>query len=163
MTLKIAELPFHERPIRELLGFDDERIEVDHDYAGYGWSRVDQIWLNETRLTDVLVVAVHSADDADDVAGDIDLEFELGDGAPARSVSVLATAFLAVWLPKLPPDVASIVLVVCNPHRTRLGSVPAASCPLHYPLGDATSWLDEHDLGTRIRIAAETWCTLGVP
>ncbi|MGE0871993.1 MAG: hypothetical protein AB7P03_25770 [Kofleriaceae bacterium] len=161
MTLTIGDLPFHERPVRELLGFDDQRDEVDHDYAGYGWARIDEIWLNDTRVTDALVVAVHSADDAEDVAGDIDLELELDDGR--ASVSVLATVFLARWLPRLPRDVRAIVLVVCNPHRSRLGPVACATLPIHYPLGDATAWLDEDDLGTRIRIAAETWCTLEPP
>ncbi|MGE0546599.1 MAG: hypothetical protein AB7O24_24075 [Kofleriaceae bacterium] len=163
MPLAIADLPFHERPVLELLGFDDDREHVDHDYAGYGWARVDQIWLNDTLVTDALVVAVHSADDAEQFDGDIDLEFEVAEGAAIRSFSVRATTFLTIWLAKLPRDVGAIVLIVCNPHREQLGRVSSATCPLHYPLGDATAWLDEHDLGARIRIAAETWCTLGVP
>jgi hypothetical protein len=43
--MKIAELPFHERPVLELLGFAEGRDELDRDWAGYGWARVPRIWL----------------------------------------------------------------------------------------------------------------------
>jgi len=161
-SLTIAELPFHERPALELLHFDEDRDEVDHDYAGYGWARVDHVWLRGDDVVrpvdDVLVLGLHSPDDGQAFAEDIEVEFEL---APGRSVIVMATQFLEAWLPKLPRDRKAIVLAICNPHRAVLRS-PTSTIPILYPLGDVTSWLElpteDHD--ARIHLEAETWCTL---
>ncbi|MEO8707351.1 MAG: hypothetical protein ABI867_45405, partial [Kofleriaceae bacterium] len=43
--MKIADLPFAERPVLELLNLHVDRPEPDHDYAGYGWAQVDRIWI----------------------------------------------------------------------------------------------------------------------
>ncbi len=163
MTRTIAELPFHQRPVLELLALDRDRDEPDRDYAGYGWARVEQIWLAaeyapERLVTDALVLALHSADDGEVLAEDVELEFELG----ARSVTVLASQFLERWLPEL-PRASAIVLALCNPHRARLHPPALVAAPLHYALGEVASWLDPDDRGGRIRLAAPTWCTLEAP
>jgi len=159
--VKITELPFHERPVLELLNLDGDRSTPDHDYAGYGWSKVGRIWCQGASdgawVNDALVLALHTADDAEAIPGDIELEFELPGQPP---VSVLASAFLERWLPRLPPC-SAIVLALCNPHHATLAFPSAATVPVHYAMGDVTSWLDdEHG---RIDLVAESWSTLHVP
>lgn len=164
--MTILELPFVERDARELLNLHGERAEPDHDYAGYGWARVGELWLaggsdrGEPSLVpvrDALVLALHTADDAEPIAEDIDLYFELPDRRP---VAVLASLFLAKWLPRLPQERA-IVLALCNPHRARLRRPAEATVPLYYANGDVHSWLDRDDEGERIRLAADgSWVRL---
>ena len=159
--MKIAELPFHERPVLELLNLLGERSAPDTDYAGYGWTRVSRVWCagadSGSYVDDALVLALHTADDAEPIDGDVELEFELP-GQPA--VSVLLSSFLARWLPQL-PQASAIVLALCNPHRAIVPFPPAAKVPVHYASGDVTSWLD--DGGERIELVADTWSTLRVP
>ena len=146
--MTILELPFRERSVRDLLHLDVERAAPDPDYAGYGWARVGELWLDEQRVEDALVLAVHSADDSEPIADDVELEFELPDAPP---VSVLASTFLAKWLPVLPRTNA-LVLALCNPHRATLARPSDAT--FYYANGDVESWLD-HDRGDRIRLASE--------
>lgn len=159
--MKIAELPFHERPVLELLNLQGDRSAPDHDYAGYGWARVGQIWcIGATAsyaVDDALVLALHTADDAEAIPGDIELEFELPAHAP---VSVLASAFLERWLPSL-PSASAVVLALCNPHRAALSRPTAATVPVWYALGDVASWLDRD--ADRIELVAESWSKLRVP
>ncbi len=155
--MKIADLPFHERPVRELLHLEVDRDLPSHDYAGFGWARMERVWLavgeQPGRLVeDALVLALHSADDGEVFADDVELELEL----PDRPVSVLASAFLARWLPVL-PEASAIVLALCNPHRARLLRPTEARTPLHYGLGDVESWREGED---RIILTAESWCTI---
>jgi hypothetical protein len=157
MIKSIAELPFHERPLIELLNLDDERDAPSRDYAGFGWARASRVYLDDGKpraVDNALIVAVHAADDAEALSDDIDLAFELPDG----NVRVLLSKFLSVWLPKLPPA-ETIVLVACNPHRAKLRST-ASAATIHYGLGDVASWLDPQDRAAHIRLTAETWCTL---
>ena len=159
--MKIAELPFHERPVIELLHLEAPGA-VDTQYAGYGWTRVDRIWLAPDDrpaqpVDDALVLALHSADDGEPMADDIELEFELPGGG---SVLVLASMFLAKWLPLLPQEPQAVVLAMCNPHRARLAA-PVPGRTLYYGQGDVDSWLDDDDRGTRIRLAAPVWCMVG--
>lgn len=157
MARSIAELPFRERPAHEVLALD--RDAPDPEYAGYGWSRVDRLYLATDgwparRVDDALVVAVHAADDGAAYPDDVDLDFELADGTVAR---VLASKFLATWLPMM-PRASAIVLVMCNPHRATLAS--AADVPLYYGIGDVVAWLDEvdrEDRRDRIRLVADAW------
>lgn len=152
--MKIADLPFHERPVRELLHFDDDRAWVDREYAGYGWARVPEIWVGAERVTDALVLALHSADDGEALPDDIELEFELPGGG---SVLVLASQFLDVWLPRLPAAPA-IVLAMCNPHGARLRVPASARAPIYVATdGDVTSWEE----GTRVELSADgSWARL---
>lgn len=149
--MKIRDLPFRERPVLELLNLEADRDEPDPDYAGYGWARVPSISLDELELADALVLALHSADDGEPMADDIELEFELpGSG----SVLVLLSQFLAEWLPRL-PRASAVVLAMCNPHRATLEV--DAGVPVYYAHGDVESWLDESDgpYPDRLRLAAE--------
>lgn len=155
--MTILELPFFERDARELLNLDGERAEPQYDYAGYGWARVPEIWLDGERVRDVLLLALHTADDAKAIADDIELEFELPDGPP---VSALASLFLDKWLPRL-PAASAVVLALCNPHHATLRRPAAAQGPVYYATGDVESWLDELDEGYRIRLAAAgSWVRL---
>ncbi len=151
--MRIAELPFLERPVLELLHLEDaSRTVPDGDYAGFGHARIDRVALVGTdgvTAEDALLVAVHSADDGEARADDVELEFVLGD----RSVTVLLSAFLERWLPRLAGDARAIVLVMCNPHRAVIRA--DAGVPVYYALGDVESWLDGDD----VRLVADTWRT----
>jgi hypothetical protein len=157
----IAELPFVERPLRELLHLEVDRPQPSRDHAGFGWARAGAIWLEAgdtaRRVDDALVVALHTADDAEPFADDLELELEL----PDRPVSVLASAFLERWLPRLPQG-AAIVLAICNPHRAVLRRPAAAAVPIHLPLGEVASWREATpgESQDRILLAAEDWCIL---
>jgi hypothetical protein len=162
VALTIAELPFVERPLRELLHLEVDRAEPSRDYAGFGWARAGAIWLEAgggtaRRVDDALVVALHTADDAEPIADDLELELEL----PDRPVSVLASAFLERWLPRL-PQCGAVVLAICNPHRAMLRRPAAAVAPIHLPLGEVASWRDATpgESQDRILLAAEDWCIL---
>ncbi len=156
-ALTIADLPFRERPAHELLHLVDDRDLPTRDYAGYGWAQVDELWLavgddDGERVTDALVLALHSADDGELFADDIELEFELPDRA---AVTVLASDFLARWLPRLPPARA-IVLALCNPHGATLRRPAGIVVPIHYARGDVASWRE----GDMVLLTAESWCKL---
>lgn len=155
--MKIADLPFRERPVLELLNLEGDRDEPDPDYAGYGWARVPSVFLDDVEVRDALVLALHSADDGEPLPDDIELEFELSGGG---AVTVLLSQFLADWLPKL-PRAPVIVLAMCNPHRADLDV--EAGVPLYYAAGDVESWLDESEgpYPDRLRLAAEdSWARL---
>ena len=146
--VRIADIPFRERPAHELLALD--RDEPDPDYAGYGWAKVDRVWLDSPhgfrrRLDDVLVIAIHAADDGAARPDDVELDFEIDGGVVATAD---ATAFVAQWRPRL-PAAQHTVLVMCNPHRAQL-AIPG----VHYGVGDVRAWLDP---GDRIRLAADAW------
>ena len=164
----IAELPFHERPVVELLALDRGG---DPDYAGFGWAKVDRIWLSAARrparrLDDVLVVAVHASDDGPALDDDVELTFELpgepgepSAGGEPPKVRVRASMFLERWLPRL-PRARAIVLAMCNPHGASLRPLAAAAeVPVHYGLGDVHAWQDL-DRDGRILLRADGWRTL---
>jgi hypothetical protein len=154
----LADLPFARRPPLELLGLTHDRDEIDTGYAGFGWTLVDRLWLDDgaglTAVDDALVLALHAADDGAALGDDVELEFELGD---ARAIAPLS-AFLARWLPRL-PTAATVVLALCNPHHARLPAPPAAGGrPLWYGRGPVDSWLDHHADHDRLRlVAAAGW------
>jgi hypothetical protein len=170
--LKIAELPFHERSVEDLLNLVEYREQPDPDYAGFGWTRAPRLVLVEEakrspsnsvdtepialidqgrEIKDALLIAVHTADDAPAIANDLQLEFDIKGGP----VAVMASKFLATWLPKL-PSTNSIVLCVCNPHHAQLARIDVGRT-LWLPMGDVQSWRDQ-DNGD-ILLTAETWST----
>lgn len=156
MISSIGELPFRERPALELLHLDDERELPDPDYAGYGWCRVPAIELAAPAgvrvVEDALLLAVHTPDDAEPTADELELEFELDDGT---SVTVMLSAFLARWLPRLRGAERAIVLCTCNPHGAVIARPAAAGdAALWYADGDVESWCD--DAG-RLRLTARAW------
>lgn len=154
LRLAISELPFAEKKLVELLHLDEDRDEPSRDYAGFGWSRTAQLWLEcadgEPHLVEhALVLALHTADDADALTGDIDLEFELPDGP----VMVRASKFLEVWLPML-PRMPSTVLALCNPHDAALARPSVAEGALWFAHGDVASWRED---GERVILTADAW------
>lgn len=153
----IADLPFHERPLLELLDLVGDRMQPNPDYAGYGWTRASRVWLIEPgarprAVDDALVLALHCPDDGEVLANDVELYFELPHQAP---VTVLASKFFERWLPRLPRDASAIVLALCNPHRTRLARPERTSLPLHFARGDVESWGSCDD--DRIELRAPSW------
>ena len=158
----IAELPFVERPARELLHLEVDREQPSRAFSGFGWARLDTVWLEtgdrpSRRIDDALVIALHTADDAERLPDDLELELEL----PDRAVTVLASAFLDRWLPRLPHR-SAIVLAICNPYRATLRRPASATVPVHYALGEVASWREAvpGELHERILLSADDWCTL---
>lgn len=156
----IAEIPFVERPIRALLHLEVDRELPSRDYSGFGWSMAPSLWLEggadaaPVLVSDALVLALHSADDSEALADDIELEFE----GPQWEVAVLASAFLAHWVPRL-PSASAIVLALCNPHRAALRAPSGLAVPLYYGLGEVASWSEMTDDGPeRIILSADSWC-----
>ena len=161
-ALTIGELPFVERPLRALLDLEVDRDGPNRAYAGFGWARAPAVWLEAgaapaRRIADALVVALHTADDAEALADDLELEFEL----PDRPVTVLASAFLDRWLPRLPYG-SAVVLAICNPHRAALRRPGAVTVPVYYALGEVASWREAvpGEMHERILLSADDWCTL---
>jgi hypothetical protein len=155
----IAELPFHERPVLELLNLVEDRTEPDPDYVGYGWARISRLWLVEPRslprpIDDALLLALHCPDDGEVLANDIELYFELPE-EPRDPVTVLASTFFARWLPRLPQDASAIVLALCNPHQASLPQPQETRLPLHFAHGEVESWIARHD--DRIELRAPSW------
>ena len=156
----IGDIPFVERPVSALLHLDVDRDLPSRDYAGFGWSLVPSLWLESVTngsslaVHNAVVLALHSADDSEALTDDIELEFE----CPGRDVAVLASAFLAHWLPRL-PSASAIVLALCNPHCAHLRAVEGLPVPVHYGLGEVASWLEIADDGPdKIILSADTWC-----
>ncbi|MBX3222126.1 MAG: hypothetical protein KF795_16530 [Labilithrix sp.] len=157
MVATIAELPFHERPLLEVLNLVDDRAAPDPDYVGYGWARASRLWLVEPDarsrpVDDALLLALHCPDDGEVLASDIELYFELQGQAP---VTVLASTFFARWLPRLPEDASAIVLALCNPHNASLPQPQATRLPLHFAHGEVESWRARDD--GRIELRASSW------
>ena len=158
----IGELPFIERPLRALLDLEVDRDRPNRDFTGFGWAVADAIWLETgagaaVRVDNALVIALHTADDAEPLPDDLELEFDL----PGGPVAVLASAFLARWLPRLPQR-SAIVLAICNPHGAVLPRPAAASVPVYYAIGNVDAWSEvgPGESRERILLAAEDWCTL---
>jgi hypothetical protein len=181
----IADIPFRERDAFALLNLtpgahaDAEHEGPDLDYAGFGYARVGELWLAthedpEPRpVRNVLLLALHTPDDADVHDNELLLEFwpegdapdddgdaddgdaddddadgddadDDGEADDDEVVQVMLSRFLEIWLPRISSDERAIVLAVCNPQHTRLTRAPALrGAPIHYPLGDTTSWCEE--------------------
>jgi hypothetical protein len=163
----ILDLPFRQRPAIELLGIGSSAraSALDLDWGVWGWTRVGPLWLegarsaSSSRIDDALLLALHSADDADALEDDIEVELELDDIEAGAAVTVLLSALLDRWLPRLPAAPA-IVLALCNRHGSRVGApVAARGAPLWYGLGDVDAWLDDvgADRGGRLRLVADAW------
>lgn len=157
MIATIADLPFSERPILELLNLAEEREEPDPDYVGFGWARASRLWLKQADggcrvIDDALLLALHCPDDGEVLSDDVELYFELPDQPP---VVTLASTFFARWLPRLPDDASAIVLALCNPHRATLPQPDASRLPLNFAHGEVESWIELDD--GRIELRATRW------
>ncbi len=157
----IADLPFHERKVLDLLHLDVKRDGLDLEYTGYGFAHVPRLWL-ETRSGDmrkveeVLLLALHSTAAPPLLDRDIELEFFVDEVAKDYSVTVLLSDFLARWLPRLRGAERAIVLALCNPHRACLGRpADALDIPMYYGHGDVDSWRQ----GRELHLVADVWRT----
>ena len=181
----VADIPFRERDPFDLLNLTpgghagaDEDQGPDLDYAGFGYARVDELWLTIhdspeplPPVRDVLLLALHTPDDASVHQDDLLLEFWIDPGTcedvdeeDSQTVTVMLSRFLTVWLPRVSSDERAIVLAVCNPHQTLLmRPTGLRSAPIYYPLGDVTSWCDEAmDFLSgpgALRLLADAWHT----
>ncbi len=159
MIAAIAELPFHERPVLEVLNLVDDRTAPDPDYTGYGWARVSRLWLVEPAalprpIDDALLLVLHCPDDGEVLANDIELYFALPE-QPRASVTVLASTFFDHWLARLPQDPSQIVLALCNPHCASLPQPQQTRRTLHFAHGEVESWIARDD--RRIELRAPSW------
>jgi hypothetical protein len=158
----IADLPFRERPLIELLDLASDRAVPNDDYAGYGWARARRVWLVEPgaerrAVDDALVLALHCPDDGERLADDVELYFELPEESP---VTVLASKFFERWLPRLPHDASAIVLALCNRHHALLPRPAETSLPLYFACGEVESWMacaDRDGRDDRIELRAPSW------
>jgi hypothetical protein len=159
----LAEIPFDRREPLDLLNLSQDRAAPDADYTGFGHTRLDLVWLEDktgTRVPvpDALVLALHSCDLGEAMPDDVQLEFFIDEVEPGYSVRANLSDFLRARLPELRGDEGAIVLAMCNPHRATLARPAAAgSVPVHYPVGDVESWLDEEG----VRLQAEAWRVAG--
>jgi hypothetical protein len=175
----LAELPFAERAAWDLLGLDPNRSEVNEDHDTAGWCRLPALLLEDAaggvqQVRDVLVLGLHSRDDAEPLAGDVELEFVLREGPESYSAVVLLSEFLRARLAGLIDDasarapVAAVVLALCNPQAAELPR-PAGlgERPVFYAHGDVTAWMQRQP-GARgwspdaveIILAAQHWFKL---
>ena len=153
----IADLPFRERPLLEILDLASDRAELNDDHAGYGWARACRVWLvgagaEPRAVDDALVLALHCPDDGERLANDVELYFELPEQPP---VTVLASKFFERWLPRLPREASAIVIALCNPHCAVLPRPEQTSRPLYFACGDVESWMACD--GDRIELRAPNW------
>ncbi|MEM9494349.1 MAG: hypothetical protein AAGC55_34705 [Myxococcota bacterium] len=161
----IADIPFLVGDPFELLHLDEHRDETDFSYYGFGFCRIGQLQLNQRGETepsapvrDCLVLALHAADDCEQLDDDVELEFFVDEVAEDYSVTVLLSDFLKIWLPRLLGGEQALVLSLCNPHKAVLRK-PAicGSTPVYYPLGDVESWLESIAGRPLIGLDADEW------
>jgi hypothetical protein len=158
----IAAIPFLRRPALELRNRHVDRPAPDPDYTGFGYARVDEVWLEGADgelepVRDALVLALHCTDEGGEaLAHDVELEFFVDEVAADYSVTVLLSAFLAEWLPRVRGDASTVVLALCNRQRATLATPESLDDGrLVYALGDVESWLD---VGSdKITLRADRW------
>lgn len=146
-VLTLAGLPFDERAAWDLLGLDAQRRTVNEDHDTSGFCRLPALLLEDgaggvQEVRDVLVLGLHSRDDAEPLADDVELEFVLRDGGETYSAVVLLSDFLRVRLAGLVGDASAVVLALCNPQAADLPR-PAGlgDRPIYYAHGDVTAWM----------------------
>jgi hypothetical protein len=169
----LAGLPFVERPAWELLGLVPGRSEPDPDHDTAGWCRLPAVTLEDdaggrTVVEGVLLLGLHSRDDADPLADDIELEFVLRDADETYSAVARLSEFLRARLAGLVRDASAVVLALCNPQRASVARPPGlGERPLYYADGDVTAWMQRRP-GARgwtpgeveIILAAQRWHVL---
>lgn len=161
---RITDLPFFEKPPRELLGIEYGSFATILDYYGYGYGHLDLVCLLQTNnlaqpiIRNALVLALHSADDGESMTDDIELEFFVDEIAEDYSVTVLLSRFLDVWLPLMARDEATIVLALCNPHQARIVRPGfAGGVPVYYALGDVVALVEYYEGREFFYLHAAQW------
>lgn len=167
----LAALPFPERDPWELLGLDPERSEPDADHELCGFCRLPAVTLEDAAggralvANDVLVLGLHSRDDAEPLADDIELELVLRDGEETYAAVTRLSVFLGQRLAGLVGDASAVVLALCNPQSATVARPPGlGERPIYYAEGDVTAWMQRRP-GARgwtpgeveIILAAERW------
>jgi hypothetical protein len=143
----LTALPFVERDPWELLGLDPGRREPDHDHDAAGYTRLPELTLEDAAghrevLHDVLVLGLHSRDDAEPLADDIELEFVLRDDGETYSAITRLSEFLRTRLAGLVGDAGVVVLALCNPQAAAVARPPGlGERPLYRADGDVTAWM----------------------
>lgn len=169
----IADLPIQEQDPLRLLGIDVHNAPSapDLEYYGYGYARVDELWLTCADapeplppVRDALLLALHSADDSPPLDNDILLEFWIdgaGENGEDLAITTMLSRFLDIWLPRLSTDERAIVLALCNPQGATIARPRAAGGkPIYHAIGDVTSWMDIPDDATQsavLRLIADEW------
>ena len=146
-VLTLAELPFGERAPWDLLGLDPQRSAVHEDHDTSGYCRLPAVLLEDgaggvQEVRDVLVLGLHSRDDAEPLAGDVELEFVLREGDETYSAVALLSEFLRARLAGLVGDASAVVLALCNPQDAELPRPEGlGDRPIYYAHGDVTAWM----------------------
>ena len=154
----LADLPFEQKPPLALLGLDDEqRAEVDHEFAGFGWGVLRHVVLADDRgrreLSDALVLALHTPDEPGEA---FELEFWIRHEDEELAVLVPWIAFADARVrPLLGAEHRDVVLALCNPGDREIDRPPwLGDRRLHHADGDVTSWIDPDG---SIRMQAKRW------
>lgn len=167
---RLAALPFPERDAWDLLGLDPQRSEPDLDHDTSGFCRLPAVTLEDAvggrlPISGVLLLGLHSRDDAEPLADDVELEFVLRDGDETYSAVTRLSEFLRLRLAGLVRDAATVVLALCNPQSATVARPPGlGERPMYYADGDVTAWMQRRP-GARgwtpdeveIILAAERW------
>ena len=141
----VAGLCFPEVAPLQLLGFDPERREPEMEYDAFGHTCVPVLELASSAtqgslwVTHPRVFALHSADDGDAHADDIDLEFWVDDDT---AVLVSLALFLERRAPALLGGAQALVLALCNPYRARIPRPAGVAVPIFYAEGDVIAFMD---------------------
>ncbi|MFO7561909.1 MAG: hypothetical protein R6X02_04655 [Enhygromyxa sp.] len=169
--MRLEELPFEARDPLALLGIVRGRAEPDLEFAGYGYATLPELELvaadgHRTPLREVLVLAVHTPDEPDEAATELELEFEVEFEGELISVLTPLRRFLEVRAAALVADATDVVLATCNPRDLRPAppSWLTSGRRLHFASGDVIAWLDlEADGRETISLHAQRWHILPAP
>ena len=166
----LAALPFPERDPWDLLGLDPKRSEPDPDHDTSGFCRLPAVTLEDAEggrqpLSGVLLLGLHSRDDAEPLADDVELEFVLRDGDETYSAVTRLSEFLRLRLAGLVRDASTVVLALCNPQAATVARPPGlGDRPIYYAEGDVTAWMQRRPGASgwtpgevEIILAADVW------
>lgn len=156
----LADVPFERKPTLALLGLEDEqRTEVDREFAGFGWNVLPRVVLadDEQRidLADALVLALHTPDEPEPDRA-LELAFVVLHEGEELELRVPWVEFAETRVrPLVDASHGDVVLALCNPEHRRIDRPSwLGTRRLHWADGDVTSWLDPD--GT-IRLQATRW------
>jgi hypothetical protein len=168
--MRLDQLPFEEREPLTLLGIVRGRAESDREFGGYGYATVPAIELTAAGgptqvVRDALVIAVHTPDELDEHATELELAFEVELDGELVIALVPLRRFLEERVAALLGDTKDVVLATCNPQDLR-PQLPSwlGGRRLHFATGDVIAWLDHHGDGREtISLQAERWHILSAP
>lgn len=174
----IKDIPFPKMDILDLLNLNQmgEKIkkEPDREYVKYGYSTAPVIHLVPTCdyrarvIKNGLVIMLHSVEETDPDAKDIELEFALTDLKLAdQDFYVDLSVFLEKRFAEIQETYEAIILAVCNFNEIELPPIPVLEgIPTYYGIGEVVSYIevetDDDDFITHlyydsIRLEAKYW------